>query len=361
MNSRFFRAVFLLIGTIIGAGIFALPFAFMLSGSLFSILGLVALGLVTLIINLFYAQIIVKTSGDHQLAGYVERYLGRKYKWLAVFSLFLICWGASLAYVILGGDFLGLAFGQASQPLFSLLFWCWGAFLIWGGIKTISLVESWLSLLLVGACLLLPVLGSPFFRKENLILPAQSSFAFCGPALFALSGLSVIPEAEEILRKKRSLLPLAIFWGVLIPVVVYLVFVLGILGVSGGATSVDALSGLLYYSPALVKIGALAGVLATFTSFLSLGNVLRELFFQDLKWSVKSARFWAVFSSLPAVCLPLFYFLPIISLTGSLAIGLASFLVLFIFLKRFAQSLPEKLLAWAAGLVLLGGIVSSLV
>lgn len=344
----------------IGAGIFSLPYVFMTSGWLLSLLGLIVLTLVTLIINLFYAQIITSNSGDHQLPGYAKKYLGAWGKWLGFACIFFSALGACLAYVILGGDFLGLLFGHPPGILLSLLFWSWGAFLVWGGIKTISVIESWLTILLIGACLLIPILGLPFFSRENLVLKSSSSFAFYGPVLFSLSGLGVIPEVEEILRKKRSLLPWAILIGMLICSVVYFIFGFGILGISGAATTTDALTGLISYSPVLVKIGALAGVLATFTSFLSLGNVLREMFYRDLKMSQKTAQFISVFLSLPAVFLTLSSFLPIISLTGALAIGSGSLLVLLIFVKKFANQLNEKLLALIVGLLLLAGVAISL-
>ncbi len=360
-NKKFWQAVFLLVGTVIGAGIFSLPYAFLTSGWLFSLLGLIALTLVTLVINFFYAQVIVGTKGDHQLPGYAKKYLGAWGKWLGFFCIFFSALGAMLAYVILGGDFLGLLFGHPPGILLSLLFWSWGAFLVWGGIKTISVIESWLTVILIGVCLLVPILGLPFFKSSNLVLKGSSSLAFYGPALFSLSGLGVIPEVEELLRKKRSLLPWAIVLGILIPALVYFIFGFGILGISGAATTSDALTGLIAYSPLLVKIGALAGVLATFTSFLSLGNVLREMFYRDLKVSQKTAQFTSVFLSVPAVFLTLSSFLPLISITGSLAIGSGSLLVLLIFLKKFANQASEKLLGVIAGLILLGGIIVNLI
>lgn len=358
--SEFFQAVFLLVGTVIGAGIFSLPFAFMRSGWLLSLLGLIGLTLVSLIINLFYARVIVGSPGDHQLPGYAKKYLGTGGKWLGFFCIFFSAWGAMLAYVILGGDFLGLLFGHSPGILLSLLFWSWGSFFVWGGIKTISVIESWLTATLIGVCLLVPILGLPFFSQQNIVLKESSSFAFYGPVLFSLSGLGVIPEVEEILRKKRFLLPRAIGLGMIISAVVYFVFGFGILGISGAATTTDALTGLISFSPFLTKIGALCGALATFTSFLSLGNVLREMFFRDLRWSLKTSQFISVTLCLPAVFLTLTYFLPIISLTGSLAIGSGSLLVLIIFFKRFANQLSEKLLALIVGLLLLGGVIATL-
>ncbi len=348
----------MLVGTIIGAGIFSLPYAFSLSGSIFSLLGLVSLTVVTLTLNLFYAQIIVGTKGDHQLSGYGEVYLGQKGKIWGIVTILLSSWGAMLAYVILGGDFLAILFGALPNDFFALIYWGLGAFLIWQGIKMVTLIEGWLTGTLVVLALLIPFLGSPFFKKENLTTIPTAPLAFYGPLLFSLSGMGVIPEVEEVLRRSRHLLSRTIVIGVLLPALVYLVFGFGVWAISGLSTTTDALSGLWVWAPNLVRLGAGVGFLSTFTSFLSLGNVIKEVFVRDLKWEEKRAKSAALLSVLPATFLSLKHFLPIISFTGALAIGGGGVLVLIIFLKKFARSFPEKLLAFLVALVLIGGMVS---
>jgi len=356
----FFRAVFLLVGTVIGAGIFSLPYVFSLSGVIFSVLGLVGLTVVVLAINLFYLRIITATNGDHQLPGYGERYLGEWGKNLGILFILLSCWGALLAYVILGGDFLALLFGQQSSFFHSFLFWSWGVLLFWQGLSSMTAIGGWLTGLLILLAIAMPLLGNGYFQKSNLVLLPLKPFAFYGPLLFSLSGMAVIPEVEEVLRSRRRLLPRAVVLGMLIPGFVYAIFGFGVWAISGAVTTVDALSGLLAWSPILVKVGAVIGFLATFTSFLSLTNVVKEVFLRDLGRQEKTAKAIAVFLSFPATFLSLKYFLPLISLTGALAVGGGGILILIIFLKKFARSWSERLLAWLVLLVLLGGVVSEL-
>jgi len=354
------KAVFLLVGTIVGAGIFSLPYAFSQSGVIFSLWGLIALTAVTLTVNLFYLRIITATKQDHQLPGYGQRYLGKSGKVWGTAAVLLSSWGALLAYVILGGDFLSLLGGGGRVTWYSAVYWLAGSVCFWRGVRAIACWEKWLTLLLLILAVMLPLGGISFWQRENLVLVGHRPLAFYGPLLFALSGMGVIPEVEELLRSQRQLLPRVILWGSLLPALLYLIFAFGIWGISGKKTTPDALGGLQNWSFALVKLGAAVGFLATFTSFLSLTNVVKEVFFRDLGWLEKQAKVVAIALPLPAVFFSLDYFLPLISLTGALAIGGGGLLVLLIFGRHFARSRVEKLLVWLVGLILTGGVISKM-
>ncbi len=354
----FFKAVFLLVGTTIGAGLFALPYVFLLSGSTISIIGLIVLTVITLTLNLFYVRTILKTKGDHQLPGYAKHWLGGKGEKLALLAITLSTSGALFAYVILGGDFLSLYFNQAPSVFHSLLFFLLGSMFVLRGIKSISKIEEYLTLILIILAVGIPLSGIKFFQIENLKIVPTSKLAFYGPVLFSLSGLVVIPEIEEILRKKRHLLPKAVFLGTLIPAIVYLIFGLGIFLISGGATTIDALSGLIAWSPKLVKAGALIGILATFTSFLSLSNVLKEVLYRDLKISSKASSHLALLPAFLAVFASTGWFLGIISLTGSLTIGLTGVVVCAISLKANGEKNWHKTVLYAISFFLVAGMTT---
>ena len=70
-NHPKFRALTSLVGTTVGAGIFALPYVFSHLGLIvFSIL-LISVSFVSTFINQTYVRIIESTHGDHQLPGYL--------------------------------------------------------------------------------------------------------------------------------------------------------------------------------------------------------------------------------------------------------------------------------------------------
>jgi amino acid permease len=354
----FFKAIFLLVGTTIGAGFFSLPYAFSLSGPLVSVLGLIGLTAITLIINFFYARTILKTKGDHQLPGYAKRWLGAKGQKLALLAIVLSTSGALFAYIILGGDFLSLYLNQPPSIHHSLLFFLIGSIFILRGIKSISKVEEVLTLVLVLLAIAIPLSGAKFFQMDNLKIIPTSKLAFYGPVLFSLSGLAVIPEIEEVVRSKRKLLIRVVILGTIIPAIVYLVFGLGVFLISGAATTADALSGLVAWSPKLVKAGAFIGILATFTSFISLSNVLKEVYYRDIKTSPKLATLLALVPSFAAVFASSRWFLKVISLTGSVTIGLSGIVVCLFSLKANGEKSWHKPILYIAGLVLLLGMTT---
>ena len=329
----FFQGVFLLVGTVMGAGIFALPFSFSLSGLIPGILGMGLLAVVMIVLNLFYLQVIISAKGDHQLAGYTQKFLGKKWAKLAlVINLFSLN-AAVLAYIVLGREFLALVFAQLPSFWHSLCFWLWLFLLFWQGFHFLVKVESFFVAGLVLLILLICFLLSRFINLSNFSLIGSRPFFFWGPTLFALTGFSVIPEVEEVLREKRKLLPKVIIVGGLIPFLVYLLFSLTVWGISGTVTTVDALSGLVVFSPLLVRLGALVGLLALTTSYLSLANIIKETYFRDLKIESNLAKFLAVIPSLIGVILPAQGFIKIISLTGTVALAVAGVLISLMFIK----------------------------
>ena len=60
-QNRFLQAVFLLAGTTIGAGMFALPYVFAKAGFLIGLLELCVLTVVTIMMNLFVGEVDVHT------------------------------------------------------------------------------------------------------------------------------------------------------------------------------------------------------------------------------------------------------------------------------------------------------------
>ncbi len=116
------RAIAVLVGTTIGAGIFALPHVIAQAGLAIGLTYLLGLGILNLLLNIIYGEVILCTTGDHQLTGYAQIYLGKKGKALATAAMFFSLYGALLAYLIKIGQFLALIFGLPSPLLFSVLF-----------------------------------------------------------------------------------------------------------------------------------------------------------------------------------------------------------------------------------------------
>ena len=171
MNKNFLYATATLVGTIIGVGIFGIPFVISKSGFLIGLSWLILLGAVSILINLSYGEIILRTKGIHRLTGYAEKYLGLWGKRLAAISLLFGFYGALLAYIIIGGEFLFAIFSPllgGTVLIYSLalfIFWAWGIF---RGIKMIAPAEFIMTVLLLLTVVIILGAGLPDLKLENL-------------------------------------------------------------------------------------------------------------------------------------------------------------------------------------------------
>ena len=97
-------------GTIIGAGIFSLPYITSKVGFGTIIFYFLVLGALVTLIHLFFGQLAVKTPDYKRLPGFARIYLGKWGEKVALFSIILGLFGAILAYLIVGGEFLSELF-----------------------------------------------------------------------------------------------------------------------------------------------------------------------------------------------------------------------------------------------------------
>ncbi|MEA3356936.1 MAG: aromatic amino acid transport family protein, partial [Patescibacteria group bacterium] len=221
------HAIFLLIGTTIGAGIFVLPYVFSRSGLLPSAIGLVFLGLVILCVNYFYSQVILDTSGDRQLPGYVKKYFGEAASKVALVVMLVSLYGALIAYCSLAGEFLHMIFDFGSVSLFIIIFIHVGMLFFLKGIKVLAKIQSWLVCVMILLLLVVPLVLLRSVDVNNFTMVGKLPLFFWGSTFFSLTGFSVIPEMEEVLRNKKGLLVPAIVIGSIVPVILYAGFAFG--------------------------------------------------------------------------------------------------------------------------------------
>lgn len=370
MNNQGFRAVAVMVGGTIGAGIFAVPFALGKIGLIPGTIYLLVLGVINLLINLIYGEVVLRTPGNHQMAGYGEIYLGKAGKITVSISHFLGIYGVLLAYLIKIGFFLSLIFNFPRPMLLSLIFFLVLSIAIALGIKTISSIELYLVGLVLSFGVSIALLGMPYLSLANFVRPLfDSHFLFLpyGVVLFALTGSSILPEVKEILQGHHGQMKRAVIIGSLIPLFLYLLFAWIVVGICGPSTSDDAINGLINFLPGwIIRLGAGLGVLTITTAFLSLGLVLREFWNRDFKLSNLTAL---VLSTLPVLALFLFgiqNFIAVLGITGALSIGSSGVLIIILYLQAKKRNLqkpayvlriPEVLL-WLIGLIFLVGMVS---
>lgn len=363
---RYLYALSVYVGTIMGVGLFALPYVGSKSGFFTLSIYLIVVGGIAITVNSFYAEIASKTDGLHRLPGYAEKYLGVGAKRIAFVVKVMAIFGALLAYLIIGGQFLANLF-NGPEILYTFVFFLFGAFLIWKDKKSIGPVEFILLFIFLGIIVLLFIVGLPKINFGNLTTFSSSNiFAPYGVILFSLWGASIVPEIKEELRGNFKIIKKVIVTGIIICASTYFIFGLLVIGVSGTATSQDAISGLEgAFGGWVLKVGYVFGIIATFTSFIALGLTIKKLFWFDYKLPQKLGWFLASFVPLGLFIAGLRNFIDVIGLTGAVMLGLDGILITLIYLKlkkkeNYTNIKRLKIFAGFLILLLATGVVGEL-
>jgi len=337
-NSDFFQALAILTGTIIGVGLFSLPYITAKVGILTMLFYFLVLGVVTSLIGLFYGEIALRTKSLHRLPGYAEKYLGKRAKIIAFISSSLGLTGAILAYLIIGGRFLGSilqsCFG-GSDFIYVLIFFLAGAILTYFGIGSIAKAESFLLILFFF------ILGFIFYKSfwiidvENLLnFDIKYLFLPYGAILFSLSGTTLIPEVKEMLSKNPKKLKKLILLAISIAAITYLFFIFLILGITGQNTSDDAITGLNnFLGNGIIALALLFGALTVFTSFLTISLTFKKILWYDLR--LKKNLAWLITCFVPLILFIVGFdnFITVIVLTGGVMLGIDVIIIILIYLK----------------------------
>jgi len=348
---RFLKALSIFAGTIIGVGIFGLPYVAAKAGFFIVVSYFLLMSGLAMIIHLMYGKIALSTKTLHRLPGYANQYLGPFWKKIAFFIIGLGLTGALLAYLIVGGNFLNSLFSSyfgGNTLIYTLLFFTAGAFLVFRGIKSISQVE--LSFLIV-FFLLLVLFFIKAFPFINLDYLSNIDLRFIalpyGVIIFSLWGSSLVPEVKEVLENNEKLLKRAIVSGILLATITYLFFIFIVFGVSGPNTSKEAISGLIQVlGDNIIKFGFLFGIITCFTSFITLGLTLKKVLWYDFGLSKNLAWFIACFFPLILFLLGLRQFIDIIGATGAVALGCEAVLIVFIYKAFLKKKFSRRMNAW---------------
>ncbi len=106
----FLEAVAILVGTIIGGGVFLLPYANIQSGFVLSNLWLILLTILLIIIHLLFGEVILRTKESYCLTGYAGLYLGNHAKKLLLLTSTVSLSFSLIIYLLLGVKFVSLIF-----------------------------------------------------------------------------------------------------------------------------------------------------------------------------------------------------------------------------------------------------------
>jgi len=338
MSKNYFKAIAILMGTVLGAGIFTVPYAIEKAGVLSFLIYFPILHSIQLILHLIYAEIILTTKESHRMVGYVGIYFNGFFKKIALLISIIGKHGTLVAYIILGGLFLH----QLLSPVFGgdvfiytvILFFLQTSIVLFG-LKAIAKVEAFLTIFLVLALGVLTWRGLGYwelgnyelFNIENILLPY-------GVIFFAIGGQASIPEVCRLLKKEKRKIRSAIVWGTSLPILLISMFSFLIVGVTGDKTTPDILIGLAtHVDIRLISLALVVGLLAIITSYIVISQSLKEIYWWDESMNKKLAWFLSAFIPFLLYLFGIRNLTGVIGLTGSITGGLYGIILISIYLK----------------------------
>ncbi len=345
ISRNYIAAIASLVGATVGVGMFTLPYASIQAGIL-TVLGFfVVLGVMQHWLHKIYAEIVLSTKERHRLPGYAEKYIGPSSKKIIVVLVTVASYGSLLAYTIIGGDFLF----QLLSPYFggtvfiyTTLLLVLRSIIVLFGLRWITRAEVVLTAGLVGAIMIVASLTAGNGSFENLTLfNASHAILPYGPVFFAISGIIAVNDICIILKNDKKRIKSALFWGILISILIMITFTVLVASLSGAATTADALSGLKnFVSLPIYSALLLIGVIAITTVYLAMAEALEEVYMWDLKLPRTVA--WGLVAIVPY----LLYLLgaqdltKVIAITGAVIGGLLGALTLTIAI--YVKKKPEQ-------------------
>ncbi|MDO8435385.1 MAG: aromatic amino acid transport family protein [bacterium] len=361
------EATAIVVGTIIGAGVLGIPFVVARSGFVTGMVALVVLTAVVATMHLMLAEVAARTTGTHQLTGYAERYMGKGGKIVMMFGMILSLYGALTAYLIgisqTATEFVG--FGR--ELWWGVAFFGVAGAAVFVGLSLVKRFEMALTFLILVVVLALAVVSGPHIDPAALTHYASSKlFLPYGVILFALLGTVAIPEAARVLHRDPKELKRAVFWGTVIPAIIYALFAFTVVGVTGGDTTEIATIGLGERLGQTATIfGSLFALFAMGTSFLTISLALLDMYHYDYKLTHVTSWLLTLAPPLIAFLLSLTSFAETLGVVGGIAGSVEGLLVIALFMKArkqgdrtpaFTVSVPNAWLA-CVGAVFLGGLV----
>ena len=337
MNKKFLATTFTLTGSIIGAGILGLPYVFAQSGLLIGLFWLIALGAIMIFMNLTLGEITLRTKGKHQLAGYAEKYLGKKGKRAMFFIVIFGIYSALLAYLVgEGNSFARLIPFDVPPVVFGIIFWVILTLMLRKGMKELKKVETWGVIGIIGIVLAIFIQYVFTLDISNLATINQANFFTpIGVVLFALLGFTSIPELRIEIKGQEKLFKRAVIIGTVIPIILYILFSIIFIGKFGiTVNEVATLS--------LGPFVTILGIFTMLTSFLVLSFSLHDMFKYDLKTSNKVNFFFTslvpLISYILAEQFDFTSFSTILGIGGTVSGGLTGIMILLMARKAKAKT-----------------------
>jgi hypothetical protein len=326
---NFLKIAAILAAATVGDGVFALPYVFQQSGWLLGIFYLALLTAIVVIAHLAYLKTLERVNEEERLLGLTKKYLGSWGFGMGFFSIVAGLILSLVAILILGARFTALLFPAMPALAALISFWLFFALpLLLKGGRVVKL--ELLGIFCTSAIIILVFAvawpnvsfgSAPAVNTANAFLPF-------GVILFALAGWTGIEPAYWIRKKEKikGSSEAAIAAGTVFSSLLYILFVLGILG-SATAITPDTFSGITGWPIWERTVLFLLGLLAVWTVSMPISREIKNALEKDLKWNSFTVKSLILFTPLILVLLGFNNFLVVVGFVGGLFLSLQYFLI----------------------------------
>ncbi len=337
-----------LIGTMIGVGMFGLPYAVARVGYGEGIVLLLLVAFVSAVTLRLYADLVNVRQDKARYIKVVGRELGSLGTLIAAIVYLASKYGALIAICLFGGQFLrSLLFSifPLTPLVATISFFVIACFATIGGTLAVNRLRIWVIPTFFSLIALLSVISINLIQVDNFLyglsLDVGSSI---GVMMFAFFALAALPEMHEGLGKRTELLGKGVWWGTAVVTLVYIIFVTIIIGVTGGQTTENAILGLrnVFGFWPYILASAIAFVVSL-SAYMNLASAMTNLYVQDLRW-----RF--IPSWLSTAVVPFLWIMfgtasgtSVINITGGVLGSLAYIMMLIAYERaRLSAELPKN-------------------
>jgi len=337
-----FEGIALIVAGTIGAGVLGVPYAVAQVGSFIGLFYLLFLGIIMLGFNLLIGEIAVRTKGEFQMVGLAKKYLGTWGEVTMTLLVYFVMFGILNVYIIGEGQSLSQLFG-GDPNTWGIIFWGVATFLVYAGLRVLKVIDFFLSLVILAVIVFISLVSVPHVETINFTYHNFTSFLLpFGVILFAYSGSGAVLESHSLLKNDKKKFKLAILISSLICMVVYIMFTLTVLGVTGKETTEIATIGLgQKIGSYLFWFGNIFAALAMGMGFLSHALMFRHSLSWDYKFSKPLATLVACGVPLILFVAGFRKFIVMIDIVGGVFLTTESLLLLIIYWKaKQAGDLP---------------------
>ncbi|BCX15522.1 MAG: hypothetical protein KatS3mg097_414 [Candidatus Parcubacteria bacterium] len=356
------KAFFVLISTIIGLGVFMLPYVFVNSGYVFFI-WMFLIVIVMFLIHLMIGEILLQTSAKHNLPSLAAIYLSPKLKNIVWFNDYLGMLGIFFIYLIVLGK-LWSSILPVDAIYIKLVFVLLNIIFLVKNFLIFSRFESVLSLLIIALFIILAAVMFNHFNFNNLyysFFNIQNFWLPYGIMIFAFSGNSALPLVYDLVGKDKKKFFYVNLIALLVVAFLYLLYTIAVVGFLGINVSEESLNSLRDYLGDVFFVLAVLLVTLNIT-FVDMAFYLKRGLIYDYSLSPTKANIFLSLCILSLIFIDSSQIVFLANVVSSLFVGFNFFIICLIYLK-LKQKLYfnlSKIIIFLLMTIFLSGICYSL-